>query len=202
MKKIIPRSPGLRLSLVVLGFCVSSVCTNTCSAQAFLGEILLVPYNFSPMGYAECNGQLLSISQNTALFSLLGTTYGGDGRTTFALPDLRHRVPVGVGQGPGLSTYVQGQQGGEASHVLTTAEMPSHSHTMVAEVSGATSAQPQGSFIGANMAGVPVYAGTPSTTAAPNAIGTTGGGAAHNNLQPYLGLKYIIALQGVYPPRP
>jgi microcystin-dependent protein len=179
-----------------------SVWTNTCSAQAFLGEILLVPYNFSPVGYAECNGQLLQISQNTALFSLLGTTYGGDGKTTFALPDLRHRVPVGAGQGPGLSSYVQGQQGGEASHALTIAEMPSHSHPMVADVATPIFAQPQSSFIGVNAAGVPVYAASPTTTAAPNAIGTTGGGAVHNNLQPYLGLKYIIALQGVFPSRP
>ena len=193
---------SLRWYLFVFGLCLVTVCADVSSAQAILGEILLVPYNFTPAGYAECNGQLLPISQNTALFSLLGTTYGGDGRTTFALPDLRDRVPVGAGQGPGLSMYVQGQTGGEASHALTLAEMPLHTHTLFADSGEGTSAHPEALTFARIPERVPVYAGSPTATAAPNAIGTTGGGATHNNLQPYLGLKYVIALQGVYPPRP
>jgi microcystin-dependent protein len=202
MNGIMRQRPSLRWSRIVFGLCLVTVSGDVCSAQAIIGEILLVPYSFSPAGYAECNGQLLPISQNTALFSLLGTMYGGDGRTTFGLPDLRDRVPVGVGQGPGLSIYVQGQSGGEASHALTIAEMPPHTHTLFGDSVEATSAHPQALTFARNPERVPVYAGSPAATAAPNAIGTTGGGAAHNNLQPYLGLKYIIALQGVYPSRP
>jgi microcystin-dependent protein len=201
MNDTMRQRPSLRWFAIVLGICLVTVYADTCSAQAILGEILLVPYNFSPVGYAECNGQLLPISQNTALFSLLGTMYGGDGKTTFALPDLRDRVPVGAGQGPGLSVYVQGQMGGEASHALTVAEMPSHSHTMFVDNHLGSSAHPQASLFSMNQESVAVYAGTATTPAAPNAIGMTGGGAPHNNLQPYLGLKYVIALQGVFPAR-
>jgi microcystin-dependent protein len=192
---------SLRWPLIVFGLMLIAVRIDVCSAQAILGEIYLVSYNFSPVGFAECNGQILSISQNTALFSLLGTTYGGDGRTTFALPDLRDRVPVGAGQGPGLSAYLQGQTGGEASHVLTIAEMPSHTHVINADSGEASSAHAQVSLFARNAERVPVYAGEPTTTAAANAIGSSGGGTAHNHLQPYLGLKYIIALQGVFPAR-
>jgi len=187
--------------LAVLGVCLIGAVHGLCSAQAILGEIYLVPYNFSPKGFADCNGQLLSISQNTALFSLLGTTYGGDGKSTFALPDLRDRVPVGAGQGPGLSDYVEGQSGGESSHILTYAEMPYHNHALMADSGGGTSAHAQGNVFARRADRVPVYAATSSTTASVSAIGMTGGGSAHNNLQPYLGLKYIIALQGVYPAR-
>jgi microcystin-dependent protein len=193
---------SFRWSTIVFGLWLVTLCANVSNAQAILGEILLVPYTFSPLGFAECNGQLLPISQNTALFSLLGTTYGGDGRTTFALPDLRDRVPVGVGQGPGLSAYVEGQTGGEANHALTIAEMPSHTHALFGDGTGTISAHPQGMAFSNSTDGALIYAGSSATTAAPNAIGTTGGGAAHNNLQPYLGLKYIIALQGVFPSRP
>ena len=173
----------------------------TANAQAILGEIYLVPFNFSPKGFADCNGQLLSISQNTALFSLLGTTYGGDGKSTFALPDLRDRVPIGAGQGPGRSSYIEGQTGGEYTHTLTIGEMPSHTHAVMVDTGQAVSASPLGNLPGRNAAGAPIYAGSINAPGSEVAVGMAGGGAPHNNLQPFLGLKYIIALQGVYPAR-
>ncbi len=197
----VPRS-ALRCAVFVLGLSLVTAPVDVCRAQAMLGEIFLVPYTFAPVGFAECNGQLLSISQNTALFALLGTTYGGDGKTTFALPDLRGRVPVGAGQGPGLSMYVQGEMGGEPTHALTIAEMPSHTHPMMADTGAATSAHPESAVFARNADRVPQYTGSPTTTAAGNAIGFAGGGQPHNNQQPYLGLKYIIALQGTFPARP
>ncbi len=186
---------------VLLGLGLIFWSGQNAEGQAILGEIYLVPYNFSPVGFADCNGQLLSISQNTALFSLLGTTYGGDGKSTFALPDLRDRVPVGVGQGPGLSIYSEGQTGGEYSHTLTISEMPAHTHAVMADTGQAVSASPIGNVPGRNTAGVPIYARLPNAPGSEVAVGTAGGGQPHNNLQPYLGLKYIIALQGVYPSR-
>jgi microcystin-dependent protein len=175
---------------------------NTVAAQSvFLGEIDLVPYNFSPKNFAECNGQLLSIAQNTALFSLLGTTYGGDGRTTFALPDLRDRAPIEAGQGPGLSNYNQGQTGGEFTHTLTIPELPMHAHALQADTANGTTNRPQNYLQARNTAGIPKYGGTANTTMSVGTLGATGGNQPHNNLQPYLGLKYIIALQGIFPPR-
>jgi microcystin-dependent protein len=156
-------------------------------SEPFLAEIRLFAGNFAPRGWAFCNGQLLSISQNTALFSLLGTTYGGDGRSTFALPDLRDQVPVGAGQGPGLSERVLGEVGGAATVTLLPAELPSH--------------------------GVPASSARATTNRAADAVPAAGGRYAagppvavtatpHNNRPPYLGLQYIIALQGVFPQRP
>lgn len=196
-----PRTIG-RWTLIVFVLSLTLVHVEISTAQAILGEIYLVPYNFAPKGFAECNGQLLSISQNTALFALLGTTYGGDGRTTFALPDLRDRVPIGVGQGPGLSMYDQGQSGGESVHTLTIAEMPPHTHALMADSGEASSVHAEGQVFARNPERVPAYATSPTTTGAANAIGSAGGGQPHNNLQPYLGLKYIIALTGVFPARP
>lgn len=175
---------------------------NRVSAQTpFLGEIDLVPYNFSPTGWADCNGQLLPISTNTALFSLLGTMYGGDGKSNFALPDLRDRVPVGTGQGPGLSESVQGEVGGEYQHTLTIAEMPAHTHFLKADTALGTSPRPADMFLARNAAGIPSYRGGLNQAMSPSAIGVTGGSQPHNNLQPYLGLKYIIAIQGIFPAR-
>lgn len=144
--------------------------TRSSSMEPFLGEIDLFAGNFAPRNWARCEGQILPIAQNQALYSLLGTTYGGDGRTTFALPDLRGRTPVGPGQGPGLSNRQLGQKGGIENVTLTTAQMPSHNHTM------------PGPYIS-------------------NATENTGGGQSHNNMQPFLGLHYAIALQGLYPSR-
>ena|SRR5438128_8975221 len=168
-------------------------------ASPFIGQITLFAGNFAPRGWAFCNGQLLSIAQNTALFSILGTTYGGNGQTTFALPDLRGRVPVHAGQGPGLSNYDLGQQGGAESVTLTTAQMPAHTHPANANDSAATTNRPGG--------GVPArggsYADAPdgSTTLDPAAVGSAGGDQPHTNVQPYTTLNYIIAIEGIFPSR-
>lgn len=175
----------------------------------FIAEIKLWPATFAPRGWAFCQGQLLPISSHTALFSLIGTIYGGDGRTTFALPDLRGRVPVGTGTGPGLSSYSIGSRGGAESVTLTPQQMPAHTHaaTSVASASGdeATDASPQGNLPAANRQ-MPIYGSTGSTVELEaGAVTTTnanaGGSAAHPNVQPYIAMNYIIALVGIYPSR-
>lgn len=163
-----------------------------------IGEILLVPYNFAPRGWAFCQGQLISISQNTALFSLLGTTYGGDGRTTFALPDLRGRSPLGFGQGPGLQSYDIGQSGGEETVTLTLSQIPSHSHAAFGRTSTATTAIPSGA-VWATETRLNIYSSSGGTAMAPS--GVIGGNQPHDNMSPYLTLNYVIALQGIFPPR-
>jgi microcystin-dependent protein len=169
--------------------------------EPFLGEIMLFAGNFAPTGYAFCEGQLLPISQNTALFSILGTQYGGNGQTTFALPDLRGRAPVHAGQGPGLPFYDQGQFGGEASHTLTVSEMPQHSHVAVADTGNGTTSSPAGALPAHDPAGTPVYGTNPTASMSGNAIGISGGGQPHNVQSPYLAMRYCIALQGVFPSR-
>ena len=175
-------------------------------AEPFLGEIRIFGGNFAPVGWALCNGALLQISQNTALFSILGTTYGGDGVRTFALPDLRGRVVVGFGQGPGLSAYAQGQIGGAESQTLTTAQMPLHSHSVGASETASTS-DPKGGVpakvVGAQVGSAPhVYGAAPDGTAMNSAmIGSSGSGQPFSILQPYLVINYIIALQGIFPSR-
>jgi microcystin-dependent protein len=170
-------------------------------SDPFIGEIRLFPYNFAPRGWALCNGQLMSIGQNTALFSLIGTMYGGDGRTTFALPDLRGRVAVSSGQGPGLSTYDVGEAGGAESVTLTEGEMPTHSHQVQANGATSGSAKPNDRFLGRVSAGT-AYAGASNgrrLNAA--AITPTGGGQPHENRPPHLVLNYCIALEGIFPAR-
>jgi microcystin-dependent protein len=179
-------------------------------ANPFIGQITLFPYNFAPFGWAFCAGQLLPISQNTALFSLLGTTFGGNGTTNFQLPDLRGRVPIGQGQGPGLSNYNMGGVQGAEAVTLTTATTPAHSHGFSAFAvaattnapNGALPAQAHGSGRGGGFA-INTYTATGSTVslAAGQVAAATGGGAAHNNLQPYLTANWCIALQGVFPAR-
>jgi microcystin-dependent protein len=176
--------------------------------EPFVGQITVFPFNFAPVGWALCEGQLMPISQNTALFSLLGTFYGGDGRTTFALPDLRGRVPVGQGQGPGLSFYDIGEmEGGEAVTLLAT-QNPPHSHPFPAVAAQATTNAPNGALPaeghGSGRGAFPVNIYAALQTAVPLASGqvaSAGGGQPHNNLQPYLSLNWCIALQGVFPPR-
>lgn len=168
-------------------------------SDPFIGQLALVPYNFAPRGWAFCEGQILPISQNTALFSLLGTTYGGDGQVTFALPDLRGRVPISAGQGPGLADYILGQTGGEETTTLTIAQMPAHSHAALADPDVGSSDSPGGNTPARNAAGVPQYGSATSASLAAGAIGVTGGSQPHNNLQPYLTLHWIIALQGIFP---
>lgn len=167
-------------------------------SNPFLGQILLVPYNFSPRFWAFCNGQLLSIAQNTALFALLGTTFGGNGQTTFALPDFRSRVPIHPGQGPGLSPYVLGQQGGSESVTLTLPQMPMHNHTLSANTSAANDTLPNNKFFSEGS----IYTSNAANAVMnPATIGVSGGSQPHPNIQPYLCINFIIALQGIFPSR-
>ena len=167
----------------------------------FIGEIIMFGGNFAPRGWSLCDGQLLPISQWSALFSILGTTYGGDGRTTFGLPGMRGRVPVHAGNGPGLSNYNLGARGGAETITLTTAQMPSHNHLERLGGSGASPAG-SGSLIGNITGATLLFNGTASVdTLASNAIANTGGGQPHENRQPYIAINFIIALQGTYPSR-
>ncbi|HUK61884.1 MAG TPA: tail fiber protein [Dongiaceae bacterium] len=173
----------------------------TQDVDAWIGEVALVAFNFAPQGWALCNGQLLPIATNTALFSLLGTTYGGDGQTTFALPDLRSRVPIHQGQGPGLSNYVMGQVGGNETATLTVNQIPSHTHAAMADATNGSSDTPTGLVVARNAAGVPQYGSNPTVALAPQAIASTGGSQPHTNVQPYLTMNYVIALSGYFPSR-
>jgi microcystin-dependent protein len=171
-------------------------------SDPFVAEIRIFAGNFAPTGWAFCNGQLLPISQNTALFSLLGTTYGGDGKSTFALPNLQGASPMQPGQGPGLSLRDLGEVGGEDTVTLLQSEIPVHAHDL--RGTGAdddNSLSPVGAMPGATES-VGVYrAGTGNTAMSPQALQLLGGSLPHNNRQPYLGLTFIIALQGIFPPR-
>lgn len=174
-------------------------------ADPFVAEIRIFPFNFAPRGWAWCDGQLLPISQNTALFSLLGTTYGGDGKSTFALPDLEGRAPMHPGQGPGLSQRVLGESGGSDTVTLLGSELPAHPHTMRANTDFADLQQPSPARSIARSQNANAYkapAGQPVVALSSQALSPAGGGQPHNNLQPYLTLYFNIALQGVFPPRP
>jgi len=170
-------------------------------SDQFVAEIRIFGSNFAPTGWALCNGQLLPISQNTALFSLLGTVYGGDGRTNFALPDLQGMAPMHPGQGPGLSDYSLGQNGGSDAVTLLSSEMPGHSHPVSTSNSDSTSQSPGGEQLAPGVGIAQYGAAVALTNLAPEAIAPTGGGLPHNNLQPYLTLTFCIALQGVFPAR-
>ena len=173
----------------------------------FVAEIRIFPFNFAPKGWAFCNGQLLPISQNTALFSLLGTTYGGDGKSTFALPNLQGSIPIQPGRGPGLSIYDLGQTGGVESVTLLDSEMPSHTHAVGRALSAnGNSITPVNSVWAQAAAGRGTAAlyldGSPTGKVNVNSLNINGGGLPHNNMQPYLTLHFCIAMQGVFPPRP
>jgi microcystin-dependent protein len=172
-------------------------------ADPFVAEIRIFPFNFAPKGWAFCNGQLLPISQNTALFSLLGTTYGGDGKSTFALPNLQGQAPMHPGQGPGLSLRDLGEMSGAETISLLVSEIPIHPHTMQAFATPADLKEPQaGAVLTRNQNGA-IYNTTISNFVqmAPQALTPAGGSLPHNNMQPYLTLNFCIAMQGVYPPR-
>ena len=166
----------------------------------FIGNIIMFGGIFAPVGWAFCDGSLQSISENTALFSLIGTTYGGDGQSTFALPDLRGRIPVSQGQGNGLSNYVLGQVGGTETVSLLSAHLPSHAHVVLENSGAADSTNPQNSYLGAQ-ANLLAYNPTPTAGSVmkSNSIGNSPGGQPHSNIMPSLALNYIIALDGIYP---
>lgn len=166
-------------------------------AEPFLSEIRVMSFGFAPQGWALCDGQLLPINQNQALFSLLGTTYGGNGQTTFALPDLRGRVPIHVGAG-----HILGERAGEQAHTLSIAELPQHTHILNATSAAATGAVPGGNLLATTAATDPLYAGVSNLTAMGAAsVSAVGGSQAHPNMQPHLVLSFCIALQGIFPSR-
>jgi microcystin-dependent protein len=180
-------------------------------SNPFVAEIRIFPFNFAPKGWAFCDGQILPLSQNTALFSLLGTTYGGDGKSNFALPDLQGQTPMFYQQGPGLSDYFIGETGGSETVTLLQTELPMHNHTVNATTVQGSVADPnnamlsEGQFSNQGVSGPVNYyvsdAATPATTMHPLTVGIAGGGLPHNNMMPYLTLNFCIALQGVFPPR-
>jgi microcystin-dependent protein len=173
--------------------------------ESFVGDIRLFAGTFAPRGWLLCNGALLSISEYDTLYTLIGTTYGGDGQTTFALPDLRGRVPVGQGQGPGLSPRVMGQVYGSENVTLLPTEMPQHTHTLNATTATATSAQAAGRLFaqtGAdNLYGPPPNEGPQPQAMAGAAVSPAGGSQPHNNIMPSMAINYIMAFEGIYPSR-
>jgi microcystin-dependent protein len=173
-------------------------------ADPFVAEIRIFPFNFAPRGWAWCDGQLMPLSQNTALFSLLGTTYGGDGKSNFALPDLQGRAPMHPGQGPGLSLHDLGETGGSETVTLLESEIPSHSHTYRAAGVAADAPLPVGALLATSISDTPYLPASPAPTLvgmSNQALAPAGGDQPHNNLQPYLTFYFCIALQGVFPPR-
>jgi microcystin-dependent protein len=172
-------------------------------SEPFVGEIRMFAGNFAPRGWAFCDGQLLAVSQNDALFSLLGTIYGGDGRTTFGLPDMRGRIPLHGGTGPGLSQRRLGSRSGEETVTLTNNQLPSHSHDLNASTGVATTSQATGMVLAesSSLRYVKVNSTTKPVNFSSQAIGGTGGNRSHTNLMPSLCINYIIALFGIYPPR-
>lgn len=171
-------------------------------SEPYLGEIRMAGFNFAPRGWALCNGQLVSIAQNSALFALLGTTYGGDGQTTFALPDLRGRVPIHWGTGPGLTNRVQGEVSGTETCTLIANQMPAHNHLINAQSAAGTTTSPSGAYLaGQPRGGAMMYASTPDSNLSASALSVAGGNQPHNNMQPYLAVTFIIALNGIFPSR-
>ncbi len=179
-------------------------------ADPFVAEIRIFPFNFAPKGWAFCNGQLLPLSQNTALFALLGTTYGGDGKSTFALPNLQGSVAMHAGQGPGLSLRDLGEQGGSQAATLLQSEVPVHNHGYFAADADATSVSPEGQLAARGLWDSGTTGGimgaysalAPDKTMHPQSLAGAGGSQPHNEMQPYLTFNFCIALQGVFPPRP
>jgi microcystin-dependent protein len=173
-------------------------------ADPFVAEIRIFPFNFAPKGWAWCDGQLMPLSQNTALFSLLGTTYGGNGKSNFALPDLQGRSPMQPGQGPGLSLHDLGESAGSETVTLLESEIPAHSHSYRAAGIAADSPVPAGTLLAAPVSDAPYLPAAPAppmVAMAGESLAPAGGDAPHNNMMPYLTFYFNIALQGVFPPR-
>jgi microcystin-dependent protein len=170
-------------------------------AEPFIGEVAIFGFNFAPQNWAQCNGQLLSIAQNTALFSLLGTTYGGDGRVTFALPDLRGRLPMHTGQGAGLTNREQGEAAGSEAVTLQLSQMPTHSHLLRVATANGSSASPAGASPARSSQSDKVYGAASGSAMASETLTTSGGSQPHSNMPPYLVLNFCISLVGIYPTR-
>lgn len=170
-------------------------------SEPFVGEIRMFAGNFAPRGWAFCDGQLLAVSQNDALFSLLGTIYGGDGRTTFGLPDCRGRIPIHAGSGPGLSARRLGAKGGAENETLTVNQLPSHGHSMQASTNFAVASLGTDKVLGQSASLLYLREGSPTSNMSSKAISNVGGSRSHTNLQPFLCINFIIALFGIYPSR-
>jgi microcystin-dependent protein len=206
---------GLLLSKNRVAAAPTEVRSTNVSGQIFLGEIMMVAFNFAPRGFALCNGQLLPINQNQALFALLGTSYGGNGQTTFALPDLRGRIPVSFGSTADGTYYSQGQKGGAEAHTLTPAQLPPHLHGLkvsadrgTTDLAGIAGTTPVHNYLADSGGGAPQYGGTPNATMATAGPGSTvvntstavGGSQPHENMQPSLCINFVIAItNGVFP---
>jgi microcystin-dependent protein len=192
----------IALTVLMLAIGTYTLPKNADAQEGFIGEIRLFAGNFAPRNWAFCDGQLLSIAQNQALFSILGTTYGGDGRTTFALPDLRGRVPLHPGTGPGLTPYRLGQKGGQETVTLNTAQIPAHNHDLRGSPNPASAITPAGNLPGTTSR-TRLYSPSSASNVDMNtdAISEVGSNQPHENRQPYLGLNYIICLYGIFPPR-
>ncbi len=192
-----------RWFLIVAFLAIAAIPGERARSQTpFIGQIQMFAGTFAPRGWMFCDGQLVPIAENVALFNLIGTTYGGDGVTTFALPDLRGRVIISAGQGSGLSNYVVGQTGGAEKVTLTQSQMPAHTHALLADRSSGSSDTPSGLLPAESPDGIPSYGSTPVTTLPGQTITPAGGGQAHNNVKPYLVIRYIIATEGIFPSRP
>ena len=191
----------MKNTITIFGLFLCLIFTNTANAQdPYIGEIRMFGGNFAPLGWAKCEGQLLSIASYSALFSLLGTTYGGDGETTFGLPDLRGRIPMGPGTGPGLSTKTLGQKSGTETNTLSVAQMPAHNHTINAVSTDGNKSSPMENLPAGTKLLDPEYSNASATTTMnSNMVANKGGGQSVNNMQPYLSVTFIIALSGVYP---
>ncbi len=190
------------LSLALAGSVLTAAGPARAGLDPFIGEMMLVPYNFCPRGFAEANGQLIPIAQYTALFSLLGTTFGGNGQTTFGLPDLRGRTAIGQGTGPGLSPYTVGQVGGVESFTITTQNMPAHSHSVRATSAAADKPGPANKYLANDANQFTKYSFGPADgTMAADMITTTGGSQPLAVRSPYLTMRWCIALEGIYPSR-
>ena len=186
-------------NLFLVAFAIGAI-TLSNAQEAYLGDIKLTGITFNQRDWLPCDGRLLPIAQNQALFSLLGTTYGGDGQTTFALPDLKGRVPVGIGNGPGLSTISQGEKGGNETNTLQVSQLPSHSHSVTAVAADGDSSSPANNYPAQTKILDPEYAtGGATTTMNTSVISNTGGGQPVPNRQPYLGVRYVICVSGIFP---
>jgi microcystin-dependent protein len=170
-------------------------------SEPFIGEIRMVGFNFAPRGWAMCNGQIMSIAQNTALFALVGTYYGGDGQSTFALPDMRSRLPLHQGQGQGLSSYVIGESIGVESVTLIPTELPMHQHGVVAARDGQRTSSPAGNLLASGEADVYTHDTSNAVQMSAQEVGFAGGNQPHSNLQPFLCVNFVIALEGIFPSR-
>ncbi|HUD90835.1 phage tail protein [Sphingobium sp.] len=202
MKNLKTRFMAATLGAAAL-FSLAGAQPAAAQSEPYIGQLTLFTYNFCPNGWAEASGQIMSIAQNTALFSLLGTTYGGNGMTTFALPDLRGRAPIHVGQGPGLSNYDLGQTGGTESTTLNVNNMPAHNHSIAATNLPGNKGGPGGKLL-ASDATLNKYSDTPTPNVIMNSqmVGVTGGSQPFSIRDPYLAMRWCIALSGIYPSRP